>query len=59
MLLFGGLAQVAVMKQLRHPNVVRLVQVLRSEERLYLVMELVAGGEVYYKLGTRFLIIIY
>jgi hypothetical protein len=29
------------------------MKVLRSEERLYMVMELVAGGEVYFKLGTN------
>jgi serine/threonine protein kinase len=81
---------VAVMKRLRHANVVRLLQVeirtfpcaracvlvcagvlwcsqslsddcvvvcdpkvLRTEERLYMVMELVAGGEVYFKLGAQ------
>ena len=40
--------EVAIMKKLRHPHVVQLVEVLDdpSCEKLYLVMENMAGGSV-------------
>ena len=49
-LLAGGLAEqvrreVEILRRLRHPNVVQLLEVLTSSERVFLVMELVAGGE--------------
>lgn len=40
--------EVAIMKKLQHPNVVRLIEVMDDPkcEKLYLVMELLAGGSV-------------
>lgn len=41
--------EIAIMRALAHPSIVRLHQVIRSPSRVYLVMELVTGGELYYK----------
>lgn len=41
--------EVAIMRALQHPSIVRLHQVIRSPTRVYLVMELVAGGELFWK----------
>jgi calcium-dependent protein kinase len=38
--------EVAVMKQLDHPNVVKLVETFEDEKAAYLVMELCEGGEL-------------
>ena len=42
----SALREIAVMKRLRHPNVVQLIEVIDDPARdeLYLVMELVTGG---------------
>ncbi|KAG6901447.1 hypothetical protein C0995_011781 [Termitomyces sp. Mi166 len=40
--------EIAIMKKCRHPHVVRLYEVIddRSKEKIYMVMEYLAGGEV-------------
>jgi 5'-AMP-activated protein kinase catalytic alpha subunit len=35
------------MKMMRHPNVVRLHEVLASREKIYIVLEFVSGGELF------------
>ena len=42
--------EVQVMKQLRHPHVVRLYQVMETERNMYLVTEYASGGEIFGKL---------
>ncbi|KAL3984725.1 Protein kinase domain family protein [Acanthocheilonema viteae] len=39
--------EVKIMKQLDHPNIVKLYQVMETENTLYLVMEYASGGEVF------------
>ena len=38
--------EIAVMKRLEHPNIVKLHQVLNVSEKLHLVLELVEGGDL-------------
>jgi serine/threonine protein kinase len=39
--------EVSIMKMMRHPNVVRLHEVLASREKIYIVLEFVSGGELF------------
>ena len=39
--------EILVMRLLEHKNVVKLIEVLRGKSKMYLVMELVNGGELY------------
>jgi serine/threonine protein kinase/serine/threonine protein phosphatase PrpC/uncharacterized membrane protein YfcA len=41
------------MKQLDHPNIIRLVEVLETDDRWYFVMELVRGGELFDQLAEN------
>lgn len=43
--------EIAIMKALNHENVVKLRDVLASRSRLYIVMELVRGGELFDRIG--------
>lgn len=42
--------EIAIMKTLKHPYVIRLHAVLNSSSKLYLVMDLVKGGELFHKI---------
>lgn len=42
--------EIAIMKTLNHPYVIRLHAVLNSSSKLYLVMDLVKGGELFHKI---------
>jgi serine/threonine protein kinase len=42
--------EIQIMKHIKHPNVVKLVEVLSSHSKIYLVLELVTGGELLNKL---------
>ncbi|TVT97147.1 hypothetical protein EJB05_57614, partial [Eragrostis curvula] len=54
----GGMAparvlrEVAAMRRLRHPNVLRLHEVLATRARIYLVMELAHGGDLLSRLAA-------
>ncbi|KFO37607.1 Sperm motility kinase 2B [Fukomys damarensis] len=39
-------SEVNIMKSLQHPNVIRLLQVIETEEEVCMVMEYVSGGEL-------------
>ena len=41
------LREIAIMKLLNHPNIIKLLQVIHTETFIYIVMEYVSGGEVY------------
>mmetsp|Transcript_12760 Transcript_12760/g.34293 ORF Transcript_12760/g.34293 Transcript_12760/m.34293 type:complete len:681 (+) Transcript_12760:42-2084(+) len=42
--------EIAIMKALKHKNIVNMLQVLSSSSKLYIVMELVTGGELFTKI---------
>lgn len=42
--------EISIMKDLDHPNIVRIFEVLMSTEHLYIVMDFVSGGELYAKI---------
>ena len=42
--------EISIMKDLDHPNIVRIFEVLMSTEYLYMVMDFVSGGELYAKI---------
>ena len=39
--------EILIMQQLKHPNIVELVEVLETSSKLHLVLEYMEGGEVY------------
>ena len=42
--------EISIMKIVRHPNIVRLHEVLASQTRIYIILEFVMGGELYDKI---------
>ncbi|XP_059132191.1 sperm motility kinase 2B-like [Peromyscus eremicus] len=40
--------EVNIMKMINHPNIISLLQVIESEKRTYLIMELAAGKQLYH-----------
>ncbi|KAF5945838.1 hypothetical protein HYC85_016066 [Camellia sinensis] len=39
--------EISIMKIVRHPNIVRLHEVLASQTKIYIVLEFVTGGELF------------
>ncbi|KAF0982136.1 hypothetical protein FDP41_011997 [Naegleria fowleri] len=39
--------EIAIMKIMKHPNIVKLKEVLQTENNMYVIMELVTGGELF------------
>lgn len=44
--------EVRIQKQMHHPNITRLYDVIESAENLYLVLEYEGGGDLYYYLDN-------
>lgn len=42
--------EIALMKQLKHPHIVQLREVMQTQNHIYLVLELVTGGELFDKI---------
>jgi len=42
--------EIAILKKVNHPNIIALNEVYETETKLYLVMELVTGGELFNKI---------
>lgn len=42
--------EIATMKRIKHPNVVRLYEVMGSKTKIYIVLEYVTGGELFDKI---------
>ncbi|XP_010914779.1 CBL-interacting protein kinase 1 [Elaeis guineensis] len=45
--------EIGTLKLLRHPNVVRLYEVLASKTKIYMVLEYVTGGELFDKIAMK------
>jgi len=45
--------EIEIMKKVDHPNVLRLIEVFETDETIALVMELVTGGELFYKIVEK------
>ena len=44
--------EIDILKQVDHPNIVKLFDVFEDDENYFLVMELMTGGEVIFSLLT-------
>jgi len=45
--------EVAILKKVRHPNIIALIDIFETDSNLYLVMELVTGGELFDKIVEK------
>ncbi|GJP51132.1 hypothetical protein CLOM_g10299 [Closterium sp. NIES-68] len=45
--------EVSIMKMVRHPNIVQLIEVLASRSKIFMVLEFAAGGELFDKIVYR------
>ncbi|KAH6795248.1 CBL-interacting protein kinase 1 [Perilla frutescens var. hirtella] len=45
--------EIGTLKLLKHPNVVRLYEVLASKAKIYMVLEYVNGGELFERIASR------
>ncbi|XP_062188944.1 uncharacterized protein LOC133892274 [Phragmites australis] len=45
--------EISTMKLIRHPNVIRMYEVMASKTKIYIVIELVTGGELFDKIASR------
>ena len=46
--------EIQILKQLDHPNIIKLIDIFEDEKYLFLVIELMEGGELNNILGDRF-----
>lgn len=47
--------EIAIMKILKHKHVVQLREVLQSSKHIYIVLELITGGELFDRIGMLLL----
>ncbi|CAK8560620.1 unnamed protein product [Lathyrus sativus] len=45
--------EISAMKMINHPNVVKIFEVMASKTKIYIVLELVDGGELFDKIATH------
>lgn len=45
--------EIEILRQLDHPNILRLFEVFEDEKRYYLVTELCTGGELFEEISKR------
>ncbi|MBA0694579.1 hypothetical protein Goari_004861 [Gossypium aridum] len=45
--------EISTMKLIRHPNVIRMYEVMASKTKIYIVLEFVTGGELFKKIASR------
>jgi 5'-AMP-activated protein kinase catalytic alpha subunit len=46
--------EVTLMKMIKHKNVVRLIEVLASNSKIYIVLELIRGGDLFDAIKCKF-----
>ena len=46
-------SEVAIMKLLNHPNVVEMKEVFEDKQKMYVVMEMIEGGELFEKIRAK------
>ncbi len=44
--------EILVLKNIKHRNVVQMIEVIKSANHIYIVMEVVTGGELFDKIGN-------
>lgn len=44
--------EIAIMKLVKHKNIVQMREVMKTQKNIYIVMELVTGGELFDKIGS-------
>ncbi|XP_052182687.1 CBL-interacting serine/threonine-protein kinase 23-like isoform X3 [Diospyros lotus] len=45
--------EISTMKLIRHPNVIRMYEVMASKTKIYIVLEFVTGGELFDKIASE------
>ncbi|XP_029128719.1 CBL-interacting serine/threonine-protein kinase 9 isoform X3 [Cajanus cajan] len=45
--------EISAMKMINHPNVIKIYEVMASKTKIYIVLELVNGGELFDKIATN------
>ncbi|XP_047330842.1 CBL-interacting serine/threonine-protein kinase 23-like [Impatiens glandulifera] len=45
--------EISTMKLIRHPNVIRMYEVMASKAKIYIVLEFVTGGELFDKVASK------
>lgn len=45
--------EIHILKQIRHPHVVNLKEIMSSREKIYMVLELVTGGDLFDKIAAE------
>ncbi|VAI77974.1 unnamed protein product [Triticum turgidum subsp. durum] len=45
--------EISIMKIVRHPNIIRLNEVLAGQTKIYIIMELITGGELFDKIARQ------
>ncbi|KAL0700222.1 hypothetical protein Bca4012_056344 [Brassica carinata] len=45
--------EISTMKLIKHPNVIRMIEVMASKTKIYFVLELVTGGELFDKISSN------
>uniref|UniRef100_A0A0E0LDB9 non-specific serine/threonine protein kinase n=1 Tax=Oryza punctata TaxID=4537 RepID=A0A0E0LDB9_ORYPU len=45
--------EISIMKIVRHPNIVRLNEVLAGKTKIYIILELITGGELFDKIARQ------
>ncbi|KAJ7560030.1 hypothetical protein O6H91_04G111200 [Diphasiastrum complanatum] len=45
--------EISIMKLVKHPNIIQICEVMGSKKKIYIVLELVTGGELFDKIATQ------